>query len=773
MYAGEPSFGALLKQYRLAAGLTQDALAERAGLSARAISDLEREVNLTPRQDTLDLLAQALRLPPRKRAVLVAAAHPLSDPVAALDAQIHPPHLLPVPLTPLIGRELDAARAIMLLERKEVRLLTLIGPSGVGKTRLAIDIAEDLLDRFDDGVWFVGLAAIRDPALVATAIAQALGLRETAGQAPLDLLKSVLRVQQRLLVLDNFEQVATAASLVADLLSACPGIKILVTSRAALHLRGEFERPVAPLEQEAAVTLFLQRVQSVLPDLDLTLEAIQAAIAICQRLDRLPLALELAASRVKVLPPQALLERLNSRLPLLTGGALDLPERQRTMRNAVAWSYDLLSPDEQRLFRQLGIFVAGCTLEAAEAVCGEVDELAIGTVLAGLTVLVDHSLVLSEGGAGTPRFTMLEVIREFAVEQLQAQGKSEVLSRLHAMYYLRLAEGVAHMGPDQDARDAQVIQEFANVRAALEWALEHQESELGLRLANACGRIWYIAGMGSEGLRWVETFLALDTQAGARTVAPSVRIAALYGIGHIALERGEFDRTEMLAKEELALAERIGDEGGQGNALVHIGMVAESRGDLHSAATNLQKGIVHCRQGGDIGGTVRAMVSLGHVFRALGEYGRATQTFEEALEQVRVIRLTWAEAIVLTSLGHLAREQGDYRRANLWYREGLLLHRRFDTKGYIAWCCEGIATVASAFNQPERVAKLCAAAARIREDAQAPRPPSEQPIYDQAVAAARGSLGDERFAQAWTIGRTLSLDDAITFALEQQTEPGL
>ena len=347
MNAGEPSFGVLLKQYRLAAGLTQEALAERAGLSARAISDLERGVNRTPRQDTLDLLAQALRLPPRKRALIVALTHPTVDPTAALESPMRPPHNLLVPLTPLIGRESDVTRATMLLERKEVRLLTLVGPSGVGKTRLGLQVAEDLLDSFDEGVWFVGLAAIRDPVLVATAIAQALGRREAAGQAPRDLLKTSLREQQRLLLLDNFEQVAEAAPLVADLLSACPRLKILVTSRAALHLQGEHERPVAPLEQEAAVTLFLQRAQAVQPDLDFTLETIQAAKAICQRLDRLPLAIELAAARVKVLPPPALLERLNSRLPLLTGVALDLPERQRTMRNAVAWSYELLSPGEQ------------------------------------------------------------------------------------------------------------------------------------------------------------------------------------------------------------------------------------------------------------------------------------------------------------------------------------------------------------------------------------------------------------------------------------------
>ena len=411
MSAGEPPFGALLKQYRQAAGLTQERLAERAGLSVRAISDLERGVNRTPRQETLDLLAQALRLPPRKRALLAASARPASDLTDAWEPQTHPPHHVPASLAALIGRESEVTRATMLLERTEVRLLTLIGPSGIGKTRLGLQVAEDVLDRFDDGVWFVALAPLRDASLVAGAIAQALELREAPGQAPQELLKTSLREQQRLLLLDNFEQVAGAALLVAELLNTCPRLKVLVTSRAALHIRGEYELPVEPLEQEAAVTLFLERAQAARPDLDSGPETIQAAAAICQRLDRLPLALELAAARVKVLPPPALLERLKRRLPLLTGGALDLPERQRTMRDAVAWSYELLSPAEQRLFRRLAIFAGGWTLEAAEALCGEAEESSGSAVLEELTSLVNQSLVRSERRAEKPLFSMLEVIR--------------------------------------------------------------------------------------------------------------------------------------------------------------------------------------------------------------------------------------------------------------------------------------------------------------------------------------------------------------------------
>ncbi len=767
MSAGEPSFGVLLKQYRQAAGLSQERLAERAGLSARAISDLERGVNRTPRQETLDLLAQALRLPPRKRALLAASARLTSDLADAWE-QAHPPHQVPASLTALIGREAEVTRATLLLERKEVRLLTLIGPSGVGKTRLGVQIAEDLLDRFDDGVWFVALAPLRDAGLVAATIAQALELREAPGQTPAALLKTSLRDQQCLLLLDNFEQVAGAAPLVAELLSACPRLKVLVTSRSPLHLRGEYELPVEPLEQEAAVTLFLERVQAARPDLDSGSATLQTAAAICERLDRLPLALELAAARVKVLSLPALLERLKSRLPLLTGGALDLPQRQRTMRDAVAWSYELLSPAEQRLFRRLAIFAGGWTLEAAEAICAESEESP--SVLEELTALVNQSLLRSERLTEKPRFTMLEVIREYAQEQLQIHGEAEALYRRHAAYYLRLAEATGRIEPAQDTRDAQIIEELANTRVALEWARERNESALGLRLASACGRTWYYYGMGSEVLFWLETFLALDARAGARAVEPAVRIAALNGLGILALERGDYERAEAIARQELALAEHADDDSGMGNALAHLGMVAEIRGDLHDAVRLLEEGIARCRKAGDIGGTQRGRVSLGHVFCTLGDYNRATQTFEEALEEARSVNLTWAIANVLTSLGHLAQERGDYSRAITRYQESLALHSNFGTKAYIAWCFEGMAVATCALGQHAHAAQLYAVAERIRKKEHVPRPPAEQQQFERTIAAARAALGDERFEQVWTAGRLLSLDEAISYALAEPPE---
>ncbi|HEY7122373.1 MAG TPA: tetratricopeptide repeat protein [Ktedonobacterales bacterium] len=775
MSAAEPSFGALLKEYRLAAGLTQEALAERAGLSARAISDLERGVNRTPRQETLDLLAQALRLPPRKRALLAALTHPEGASTGNLEAEIRPPHNLPVPLTLLVGRESDVTRATRLLERKEVRLLTLTGPSGVGKTRLGLQVADDLLERFDDGVWLVELAAIRDPALIAPSIAQALGLREAAGQAPPDLLKTALREQQRLLLLDNFEQVAQAAPLVAELLGACPRLKVLVTSRAALHLRGEQELPLVPLGQEAAVTLFLQRAQAVQPDLDLTVENIQAAGAICRHLDGLPLAIELAAARVKVLPPQALLERLKSRLPLLTGGPLDLPERQRTMRDAVAWSYALLNPAEQQIFRRLAVFSGGSTLEAAAAICHEAEGGAPPAtwetiVLEELTALVDHSLISSEMAAGKPRFTLLEIIREYALERLEESSEAETLRRRHLEYYTSLAEEAAHIRANQDARDTLLAKEFANVRAALEWAREHGESAQGLRLASACGRVWYFRGMLSEAQQWLDEFLALDACAGERAAPGAARVQALYGACRIALDQGSYDRVETLSREGLALAKQADDQSGMGNALAMLAAVAEARGNLAEASALYEEGLAYCRDAGDSGGTTRILSSLGHIERATGQLERARVHFEEILAHARKIGLTWGIANSLVSLGHIAREQGDHQRALVLYREGLALHQTMGNNVWIAWCLEGMAATLCDLRQFERAARLCGIADALRASTRALRPPAEQEHYEQLLARVREALGEEAFASVWAAGDALSLKEAVIAA---QAESGL
>jgi predicted ATPase/transcriptional regulator with XRE-family HTH domain len=754
-----------LKDYRLAAGLTQEALAERAGLSARAISDLERGVNRAPRQDTLDLLSQALALPPRRRVLLAAAARPFSESISALQSAIHPPHNLPVPPTRLIGRETDVIRAASWLTRSDVRLLTLTGPSGVGKTRVGLQVAEDLLDQFEDGVWFVALASIRDISLVIPTIAQTLEILISARELPLEHLKTALRPKHMLLVLDNFEQVAGAAPQIADLLGFCPGLKALVTSRAALHVRGEHELNIAPLEQEAAVTLFLQCAQAVQSSLEFTLETIQAATNICQRLDGLPLALELAAAHVKALPLVLLRDRLASRLALLRGGAVDLPERQRTMRDAIAWSYEMLSPDEQRLFRRLATFAGGCTVLAAEAVCG--DDTGAEAILDGLEALVDKSLLRMETlPTGIPRYTMLEVIHDFALECLQASGEAELLCRRHLAYYLRVAQEAAHLGSGQDARDSALSLETANVRRALEWARGQQETGLGLRLLVDSSRTWYSYGMAAELGRWFDDLMALEPIAGERAASPSLRVEILYGLGRFALDQGQYERLEGLAKASLALAEELDERGGMGKALWLLGIVAQSRADLPEAMRLFEQALACAHEVGDASGVDMALISLGHVARAQGDYVRATRLLEEVLAHARAIHMTWGVANTLTSLALLARDQGDYARALALARESLTLHVAFGNKTYLAWNFEGIATIASGLGQHARATQLSAVAERLRQEVSAPRPPDEQQRYDQVLAAARSALGGAAFEQAWENGGALKSEVAMTLALD-------
>ncbi|MBA2284329.1 MAG: XRE family transcriptional regulator, partial [Ktedonobacteraceae bacterium] len=508
----EPTpFGALLKRYRMAAGLTQEALAERASLSARAVSDLERGLSRAPRYDTLDLLTRAMNLEASQRATLFAAARPA---LPGEDAKATPLQVLPFPPTALIGREQEVTQALDLVRERSVRLLTVTGPGGVGKTRLALEIAHNLRADFADGLAWVDLTVLRDPSLVPQTVAQALGLHEQADRPFSEQVRTFFQDKQYLLLFDNFEQVLSAADFVADLLVSCPRLQVLVTSRAPLHLRAEQQLVLTPLTQAAAVTLFRERAQRVQPHLDATEPSVAA---ICEQVDRLPLAIELAAAHVRVLSLPLLRERLSDRLRFLRGGARDLPERQRTMHEAIAWSYNLLPPTQQRWFRALSIFMGGYTLAAAESICWGEEPFTPDEGLSTIAALVDASLVQVEiTGDGLPRYHLLEVIREYAAEQLRAAGEEEDYQWRHAEYYAALAEEAERVGAGQGGREAHLERESANGRAALYWAYERGEVTLGLRLATWFGRLWLTRGQMSEANQWLSRMLALDEARGAQ-----------------------------------------------------------------------------------------------------------------------------------------------------------------------------------------------------------------------------------------------------------------
>jgi len=494
------------------------------------------------------------------------------------------PNILPASLTSLLGREKETVSLGQLLRSSEVRLVTITGPGGVGKTSLALQVAYDLQDAFVDGVFFISLAAISDSTLIIPTIAHTLGVIESPNRLLLDSLKEFLRDRQVLLMLDNFEQIMSAAPLLSELLSACTGLRMLATSREALHLRGEQEFPLSPLAlpdqssvevllHYSGIALFVQRAQAIQPEFKLTTDNATSVAEICARLDGLPLAIELAAARIKLLPPQAMLTRLQeSSLTLLTSGAHDLPARQQTLRSAIQWSYDLLNSDEQRTFRRLSVFVGGCTLQAA------LSAIEPTTSLDTLDSLVNKSLLRQIETDAEPRLTMLETIREFGLEQLTHTHELESTRRAHAEYYLSFAEDAEQQltGADQKNWLRRLEREQDNLRAALHWAIEHQEVELAQRMAGALQVFWLTRGYWSEGRRWLEESLAMDSDA---ALAPVVRAKTLYGAGALTRFQGDFARARMLLEQSLTLYRPLADKTGVLMALVELTRITAFQDD--------------------------------------------------------------------------------------------------------------------------------------------------------------------------------------------------
>jgi predicted ATPase len=712
--------------------------------------------------------------------------------------------LLPLPIsaTPLLGREHEVAQVCALLRQATVRLLTLTGAPGIGKTRLGLQVAADLYATFADGAVFVPLVPISDPALVITTIAQALDVQDRASQTLQDSLKGFLREKRLLLLLDNFEQVTSAAPLVGEVLAAAPGLKVLATSRRPLHLSGEHEFVVAPLAlpprsravqltvravvsgdrttmnvepagfsvaaltEYAAVQLFIARAQAVKADFGVT-DATAAAIAeICHRLDGLPLAIELAAARIKLFPPQALLTRLKRRLQLLTVGVQDLPAHQQTLRTTIDWSYQLLDPAEQRLFARLGVFVGGWTLEAAEAVC-TVEGVLGSDVLDGLAALVDQSLVRQEEGMdGAPRFTMLETIREYALERLDESGEVEALQRRHADYCLALAEQAepALLGAEPGVWMERLEAEHDNLRAALRWALDRNRAETAMRLAGALWHFWGMHGYISEGRSWLEAALA---RGGALPLA--LRAKVLLGAGRLACTQDDYEQAFARLEESLALGRASGDRAGTALALHAMGWAALNQGNYARAQPLLERSLALFQDLGDTQNVAVCLASLGSMALFQGDYPRAKARSEEGLALCRTVGAHVSEVLCLTSLGGVALFQGDHVQAYTHFAAGLALGQEMGRKEVmIALCLLGLAAIVTPQGQAERAARLGGAAETLLARLGAPLPPAIQSRHALVVSAIRAQLGETAFAAAWTEGQTMPLKQAIADALSDK-----
>ena len=752
-------------------------LAALAGMKAKGIGALERGERRHPYPHTVRSLANALGLAGAERDAFVSAAPSRAgmafSPTTDLKESVC---ALPVAPTSLIGREREVEAVRSLLVGDGARLVTLTGPGGVGKTRLALEAASGTEARFSDGIAFVALAPVSDLDLLVTAAAQKLGLREAGGRPVRKLLHGYLKGRRMLLVLDNFEHLLGAAPEVSALLASCPSLKVLATSRAPLRLRGEQEYPVEPLpvpdlariptigdvEGVPSVRLMVQRAREASPGFRLTQQNAAAIAAICRRLDGLPLALELVAARLKLLSPTALLARLDAALPLLSGGPRDLPERQRTMRDTVAWSHDLLPPEEQTLFARLSVFAGGFELSAAEAVGG-------GSVLEGLTTLLENSLVRPDTGSfdtdsAEPRFSMLETVRAFGLERLTASGKEEEVRRQHVDYYLALAERAAPEleGGEQAAWLERLEREHDNLRAALRWLLEHGEPERAARLASATWLFWAVRGHAGEGQMWLERALASGELSGA------IRAKTLAAVSLLLFAKGEIGKMSEHVEEAIAEARAADDGETLGFLTVQRGYAATFRGDLDAAEEALTQWLEMAGGRGGRWGTALVLNALAQVAVSRGDLGRATELLREAEATLRETKDAFTLATNLNIQATITQLRGDDQHTADLLRESVRLSAALRDTWALGYGLVGLAGVVARRGDSKRAARLFGAAEALREKTGAiPSFPPTRALYERDLASVREQIPPETFEAAWTEGRAMTLEEVTAEALER------
>jgi predicted ATPase/DNA-binding XRE family transcriptional regulator len=768
------SFGDLILRLRSAAGLSQEELAERAGLSRNSISDLERGLRQAPRLGTVRLLADALSLGEDDRTALLKAARPA---LLRRGGSGLPPSArarLPMRLTRLIGREAELASISAALWHDEVRLLTITGPGGVGKTRLAIAVAAALMPAYVDGVVFVDLSPLIDPGLVVPTVATALDVREIAGQSLIETLSEFLAARRLLLLLDNCERLLAAAPELAALLSACPAATILATSREPWHMHGERVFPLGPLPLPAeqlpqitemaqipAVALFLERATAVQPDFTLSETNVAAVAAICRRLDGLPLAIELAAALVNVLPPGALLVRLERRLPVLIGGGRDLPARQQTMRNTIAWSHELLTDDEQMLYRRLAVFPGGCTIEAAEAVVGTESGL---DAFAGIAALVEKSVLRQEGTGGEPRFRMLETVREYALECLDASDEGDGIRDGLAAWILDLteqAEPVAFGSIISPEWADRLNEELPNLRAAVTWLLARGEGARALRLLVAAEDFWTQRHLTDAELHsWLETALVAAPDAPARDRALAHWLLSC-GNGALGHDEVALRHAQLL----LATSEELDDPVGLGFAHFAMALAWEDRGDIDRAAAAYAEVIPLWRSAGGMEAqSWVAQAELADKYVMRGDLEAGVPMLEDALAHLPQVDPPWFVVLVINLRGHAALLQRDLRLATRMFAEAIAVSRGLRHAHSLLGALAGLAGVALARGQAARAARLLGAMDAARATVGMRR--WDNWLHAERITAdVRAAMQIAAFEEAWSAGRALPREETITEAL--------
>jgi predicted ATPase/DNA-binding XRE family transcriptional regulator len=769
------SLGSRLRRLREAAGYTQEELAFRSGLTPNAISDLERGKTRHPYPNTVRALANALGLNEEDRAVLVATPE---SRVAVGNSQPNLKTDLPSPPTPLVGRQAELQEVRTFLG--EVRLLTLTGTGGVGKTRLAMEAAREAAGHFPDGATFVALAPLSDPALVVAAVARSLGLRESEGQSPREVLQLYLRAKRLLLVLDNFEHLMAAALEVSQMIEACGELTVLVTSRAPLRIRGEQEYPVQPLKLPAStqdpsveevmvspsVRLFVERAKAASPAFSLTRANVATVAAICWRLAGLPLALELAAAQVRFLDPRALLPRLDAALS--AGWARDLSDRQRTMRATLDWSYDLLADPEKKLFRRLSVFAGGFSLEAVEAI-GVAGNVAPEAAAGLLGRLVEQSLVSAERNGDAMRYGMLEPIRQYAREKLEEGGEATETLRRHALVFLHLAE-LAYpelRGPRQAEWLARLEQDNGNLRSVMGWALSAGEVEIAARLAWALYVFWRLRGHHEEGRRWTEVLMEQDLPTALR---PRVVMVAAF----MAYTQGDYEACERYSAKALDLAGQAQDTLCAAYAWCMLGMVAMRGRDFETAITRFEEALPLFRRSGEEVQVPVMHSLLGTALLIQGDHDRAVPRFEQALAMARRREDRIGVSSALYHLAQVALVREEHGLATRLLKEGVVVSEQMRDRANLSYFLEGLAVVAGVRGKTECSAHLFGVADGLLEAVGAPVYNYYKPdpsLYERAISLTRAHLGEEGFEEARERGRKVNFAQAVEYALEEDGAP--